>query len=153
MAERNRHNENGGGPTAPPGIDLDAARLALAAQPFSRLVGARLAAFRAGEAVLDVPVRADLLQQNGFVHGGVLAYTADNAVTFAGGSVLGPSVLTGGLSITYLRPASGDLLRARATVAHAGRRQAVCRCDVFAVDGDQSTLCAVAQGTVVGVSG
>ena len=31
-------------------------------------------------------------QQNGFPHGGVLAYAADNAITFAAGTV----VLTGG---------------------------------------------------------
>lgn len=79
----------------------------LAAQPFSRLVGARLVQFQPGEAVLEIPVRQELLQQNGFVHGGVLSYAADNALTFAGGTVLGPNILTSEYKINYLRPAVG----------------------------------------------
>ena len=131
-------------------LDLDAARRGLAAQPFSELVGARVAEFADGVAVLEIDIRDDLCQQNGFVHGGVLCYAADNALTFAAGTVLGPELLTGGLSIEYLRPARGRLLRARANVVHAGRRKAVCRCDVSTVDesGAEVTV-AVAQGTIM----
>ncbi|BDG59515.1 PaaI family thioesterase [Caldinitratiruptor microaerophilus] len=122
----------------------------LAAQPFSRLVGARLVQFQPGEAVLEIPVRQELLQQNGFVHGGVLSYAADNALTFAGGTVLGPNVLTSEYKINYLRPAVGEKLIGRATVVHAGKRQAVCRCDVFVAKGSaEEVLCATAQGTIV----
>lgn len=32
------------------------------------------------------PLRDEHLQQHGFVHGGVISYLADNALTFAGGS-------------------------------------------------------------------
>ena len=126
---------------------------ALESQPFSALVGTRLASLTEGEAVLEVPIRTELLQQNGYVHGGVISYVADNALTFAGGSVLGPAVLTSEYKINYLRPASGEVLVARASVVHAGKRQAVCRCDVFAVDaGGEETLCAAAQGTIVSVA-
>ncbi|MFE9922467.1 PaaI family thioesterase [Streptomyces sp. NPDC005774] len=106
-----------------------------------------------GAATLEIDVRAELHQQNGFLHGGVLSCAADNALTFAGGTVLGPYVLTGGFSIQYLRPATGRTLRARAEVVHAGRRQAVVRCDLHTLDDDgAATLCAVAQGTVLPVS-
>ena len=133
-------------------FDLTMARKALESQPFSRLIGARLSAFGDGVATLEIDIREDLQQQNGFVHGGVLAYAADNALTFAGGAALGPAVLTGGLSIQFVRPATGRVLRARAEVVQAGRRQAVVRCDVLTVadDGTES-LCAVAQGTVLAV--
>ncbi|OEJ61567.1 thioesterase [Streptomyces agglomeratus] len=132
------------------GFDLATARKVLDSQPFSRLLGARITAFGDGAAVLELDIRDELLQQNGFLHGGVLAYAADNALTFAGGSALGPAVLTGGFSIQYVRPATGTTLIARATVVHGGRRQAVCRCDLFAVDGEGAeTLCAVVQGTVL----
>ncbi|SDO20319.1 PaaI family thioesterase [Actinacidiphila guanduensis] len=135
-----------------PKLDLDTARATLDSQPFSRLLGARITAFGDGSAVLEVPVRDDLRQQNGFLHGGVLGYAADNAITFAAGSVLGPAVLTGGVSIQYLRPAAGATLSARAHTVQAGRRQAVCRCDLYAVDETGTeTLCAVAQGTVLRV--
>jgi uncharacterized protein (TIGR00369 family) len=125
----------------------------LESQPFSTLLGARLAEISEGKAVLEVPIRAELFQQDGFVHGGAVSYLADNALTFAGGSVLGPRVLTSEYKINYLKPARGRTLVARASVVQAGRRQAVCRCDVFAAgaNGDE-TFCATAQGTIVSVA-
>lgn len=124
-------------------------RQVLDAQPFSRLIGTELASFSEKGAVLEIPIREDLLQQNGFVHGGVLSYAADNALTFAGGSALGPAVLTSEYKINFLRPASGEKLVVRATIVYAGKRQAVCRCDVFSVtEGGEEKLCATAQGTV-----
>ncbi|WP_419587029.1 PaaI family thioesterase [Streptomyces sp. Qhu-G9] len=128
---------------------LAAAREALAAQPFSSLLGARLVAFGEGEAVLELDIRDDLRQQNGFVHGGVLGYAADNALTFAAGTVAGPRLLTSGFTIDYLRPADGTLLRAHARVVRAGRTRVVCRCDLSTTDAEGArTLCAVAQGTI-----
>ncbi|GAA0900797.1 PaaI family thioesterase [Streptomyces thermoalcalitolerans] len=129
--------------------DLALARKVLAAQPFSKLLGARLVTFEEGEATLELDIRDDLRQQNGFLHGGVLAYAADNALTFAAGTVAGARLLTAGFTIDYLRPAEGALLRARARVVRAGRSRVVCRCDLSAVDDDGvETLCAVAQGTI-----
>ncbi|WP_327708090.1 PaaI family thioesterase [Streptomyces sp. NBC_00464] len=132
------------------GLDLRMAQKVLDSQPFSALVGARITAFGDGAATLEIDSRENLRQQNGFLHGGVLAYAADNALTFAAGTTLGPAVLTGGFSIQYLRPAIGTTLVARAEVVHTGRRQAVARCDLSVVGEDRTeTLCAVAQGTVL----
>ncbi|HNS50218.1 MAG TPA: PaaI family thioesterase [Anaerolineae bacterium] len=121
----------------------------LQTQPFSVLIGAEMTAFSPGHAELTIPVTAQLRQQHGFAHGGVLCYAADNALSFAGGSVLGPAILTSEFKINYLRPARGDRLVARASVVYAGRFQAVCRCDVFSVEAGEESLCAVAQGTIV----
>lgn len=124
------------------------AQTVLDAQPFSVLLGARITVFGGGEAVIEVDSRPDLEQQNGHLHGGVLAYAADNAITFAAGTVLGPAVLTGGVNIEYLRPARGRTLRARARVQHAGRRRAICTCELTMIGPDEkSGLCAIAQGT------
>lgn len=132
------------------GVTLELATKVLEGQPFSTLLGTRLTSFGRGEATLELDIRDDLLQQDGYVHGGVLAYAADNAITFAGGSSLGPSVLTSGLTISYLRPASGARLIARAHVIHTSRRQATCRCDLTVHDDDgTATLCAAAQGTII----
>ena len=126
----------------------------LDAQPFSSMIGTKLVSFSEEGAVLEIPIREELLQQNGFVHGGVLSYAADNALTFAGGSALGPAVLTSEYKINFLRPASGQTLVARATVVYAGKRQAVCRCDVFAVaESGVEKLCATAQGTISSTAG
>jgi uncharacterized protein (TIGR00369 family) len=120
----------------------------LSLQPFSAMLNARLDAFAPGSAELSVPVAPALLQQHGFVHGGVLSYLADNALTFAGGSVLGDSV-TSEFKINYLRPAKdAERLLAAATVVGSGKTQAVCRCDIFVLRGGERTLCAAAQGTI-----
>ncbi len=120
----------------------------LALQPFSELLRAELTAFSTGHAELTVPIRAVLAQQHGFVHGGVVSYAADNAVTFAGGSVLGPAVVTSGLLVQYVRPARGSKLRALADVVSVTASQAVVRCEVLVCGDDGEVLCAVAQGTV-----
>lgn len=130
-------------------LDLDLARKVLQAQPFSALVGARLTAFGDGRAVLEVDVRDELRQQYGVLHGGVLGYAADNAITFAAGTAAGADLITAGYSIDYLKPADGVLLRADARVVRAGRTRVVCRCDLATVDAEGAeTLVAVAQGSV-----
>ncbi|MBO1331254.1 PaaI family thioesterase [Streptomyces sp. VRA16 Mangrove soil] len=135
-----------------PDFDLGMAQKALESQPFSRLLQARITEFGDGVATLELDIRPELHQQNGFVHGGVLAYAADNALTFAAGASLGPSVLTSGFSIQYVRPAQGTTLSARAEVVNAGRRQAVVRVDLSVRDeAGAQKVCAVAQGTVLTV--
>jgi uncharacterized protein (TIGR00369 family) len=119
----------------------------LAAQPFSVLIGAELTALEPGRAEIVIPIKQELKQQHGFAHGGIVCYAADNALTFAGGSVLGDS-LTLEFKINYTRPAVGAKLIARATVISQGKTQAVCRCDVFAVAEGEEKLCAAAQGTI-----
>jgi len=121
----------------------------LAQQPFSALLGAQLDVFESGRAQLSLPITARLQQQNGFVHGGVISYLADNALTYAGGSVLGSNVLTSEFKINYLRPAAGaQRLVAIANVVGSGKTQAVCRCDIFLDRDGELKLCAAAQGTI-----
>lgn len=86
---------------------LEVGRRVLAAQPFSVWLGAELTAFSPAGAELALVVRPEHLQQHGFVHGGVVSYLADNALTYAGGGALGPSVVTAEYKINYVRPASG----------------------------------------------
>jgi uncharacterized protein (TIGR00369 family) len=123
-------------------------RSVLQSQPFSLMIGAELTVFAEGRAEIRIPINDSLKQQHGFVHGGVISYAADNALTFAGGSMLGAGVVTSEFKINYLRPAMGDCLIARASVIYAGKNQAVCRCDVFCADGQEERLCATSQGTI-----
>ncbi|MCP3100363.1 PaaI family thioesterase [Myxococcus sp. K15C18031901] len=126
----------------------------LAQQSFSQMMGTKLTRLTLSEAVLELPLREDMKQQHGFAHGGVLSYMADNALTFAGGIAMkGAPVVTSEFKINYVRPAVGTRLIARARPVHVGRRQAVCQCDVFAVDSERETLVAVAQGTISAMGG
>ena len=123
-------------------------RQALASQPFSQLLGAELTALQPGVVELQLPLTVQLQQQHGFAHGGVLSYLADNALTFAGGTAMRVPVVTAEFKINYLRPGVGERLIARARAVHVGRSQAVCSCEVFALQDGAEKLCALAQGTI-----
>lgn len=120
----------------------------LASQPFSVLMGAQLTVLERGNAVLILPIRQELAQQYGFTHGGVVSYLADNALAFAGGTVLEGAALTAEMKINYLRPALGEALIARAEVVYRGQTLAVVRCDIFALNAGEEKICAAAQGTI-----
>jgi uncharacterized protein (TIGR00369 family) len=133
---------------------IEIAQRVLNLQPFSRLIGAVVRRYERGAVELYIPLRDDFLQQHGFVHGGVISYAADNALAFAGGSVLGHAVVTSEFKLNFVRPARGKALVARASVIHAGSHQAVCRCDVTVEpfeggrDDSKESLCATSQGTI-----
>lgn len=124
------------------------ARQAISSQPFSSLIGAWVESYGNGIADLRVAIRDELRQQHGFVHGGVVSYLADNALTMAGALALGPQVVTSEFKINYLRPAVSGVLLARAAPVNAGKTQVVCRCDILCEDENGQKLVAVAQGTI-----
>lgn len=128
---------------------LQMGREVLAQQPFSQLLGARLDELRPGHCILSVDLVDQLKQQNGFAHGGVISYLADNALTFAGGTAMQVPVVTSEFKLNYVRPGIGRQLVARAEAVHVSKSQAVCRCDVLAVQDDGTEkLVAMAQGTI-----
>jgi len=139
---------SGGDAQVSPEAFLAMGRGVLASQPFSVLIGAEMHALSPGKVDLQLPLTAQLKQQNGFAHGGIVSYMADNALTFAGGTALRVPVVTSEFKINYVRPAVGDRLVARAKAVHTGSSQAVCTCEVFAVTGGVEKLCALAQGTI-----
>ncbi|MDT8998600.1 PaaI family thioesterase [Paucibacter sp. APW11] len=135
--------------TVSPEVFLAMGREVLGQQAFSTLLGAELTALSPGQVELRLALTDQLKQQNGFAHGGVISYLADNALTFAGGTAMQVPVLTSEFKINYVRPGVGDRLIARASALAVSKSQAVCRCEVFALSGGEEKLCALAQGTIV----
>lgn len=119
----------------------------LRSQAFSRLLGTELLEFGDGRAVLALDIQPDHTQQNGFAHGGILAYLVDNAATFAAATVIGPRLLTSGMGVEYLRPATGSRLIATAQVTGSTRRRAVATCTI--TDGDRIVAVGQATATVL----
>lgn len=122
------------------------AQAVLAAQPFSTMMGTTLSQY--GDAGVTLELKPEHLQQHGYVHGGVQCYLADNALTFAGGQMLGPAVLTAGVSLTYLRPAVGERLIARASVQAATSRSAITQVEISAVKDGVEYVCSVGSGNI-----
>lgn len=122
----------------------------LARQPFSALLKTEATQASAdGRCEFRISIDGNLMQHLGTVHGGVLGYAADTALTFAAGIAYGIPVITSEFKINFLRPVVGELLIARGQVVYKGRSQAVTRCDLFGVKDGTEKLCATAQGTIV----
>ena len=128
---------------------LEIGRQILASQPFSQMLGTQMDEFSEGYVQISLALRPELLQQYGIAHGGVICYLADNALSFAGGSVFGLGVITSEFKINYLKKAQGERLVAQAKVVSKGSRQAVSTCEIWVVNGEEKVLCALAQGTIV----
>ena len=128
---------------------LDQGKQVIARQPFSSLLGAELIKFRPGYAEIHLQIDDRLRQQRGIVHGGVLSYLVDNALTFAGGSVLGEACATLEMKVNYLRPAKEGRLVARASLVSSGKKKAVTRCEIYQLADSAETLVAAAQGTII----
>lgn len=90
------------------------------------------------------------MQQDGFVHAGVVAAMADHTAGAATGTQAqaGEVVLTVEFKINLLRPAVGERLRCRAEVLRAGRQLTVAESEVFACRGSEEKLVAKALVTL-----
>lgn len=110
-------------------------RDSLARQTFLRLLGAEATLVEPGHVVIEVPFRADLCQQNGFLHAGVLTSVADSACGYASLTLMpeGSDVLSVEFKVNLLAPAVGEVFRADARVVRSGRTLTVCQAEVTAV--------------------
>lgn len=120
-----------------------------------RLIGARLTTVEPGRCVIELPVRDDLTQQHGFVHGGVVGMIADSAGGYAGFTLMpaDASVLTVEFKINMLAPAAGDMLVATGEILKPGRTLSIVRADVVALQGERQTRVATMQQTLMVMHG
>src|SRR6185369_4393645 len=103
----------------PPDPDFEArVRKSFERQVFMATLGARLAVVEAGRVAIEIPFRADLTQQHGFLHAGVIASVADSACGYAALSLMpsGVAVLSVEFKINLMKPAAGTLFRAAGQV-------------------------------------
>ncbi|HEY0811316.1 MAG TPA: PaaI family thioesterase [Longimicrobiales bacterium] len=121
-------------------------RDSFAAQQLMTTVGARLTRVVPGECEIRVPFHADLTQQHGFLHAGVVAAALDSACGYAALSLMpeGVGVLTIEFKTNLLAPARGDELIARGSVVRAGRTITVCQGEaVMLSDGAETSVAAM----------
>jgi len=127
-------------------------RDSLERQSFLRLLGAEASLVEAGHVVIEVPFRADLCQQNGFLHAGVLTSVADSACGYAALTLMpeGSDVLSVEFKVNLLAPAVGEVFRADARVVRSGRTLTVCQAEVSAVRaGHDDVPVALMQATMI----
>lgn len=124
-------------------------------QVVMRTLGASLERVAPGEVEIALPYRADLTQQHGFLHAGVIATIADSACGYAAFSLMPAEagVLSIEFKINLLAPAAGERFVARGHVVRAGRTITTCTADVFASQEGGEKLVATMLGTMMTVQG
>ena len=125
-----------------------------AKQTIMGLIGAELTRVEPGIVEITLPYRADLAQQHGYLHAGIVTTIADSACGYAAYSLMPPNseVLSVEFKVNLLRPAKGETFTAVAEVVKAGKTLTVVRADVFGVDGDRRELVATMLGTMICLS-
>lgn len=134
-----------------PSFAADVSR-SFARQPIMNLIGAKLSLVEPGVVEITLPYRADLAQQHGYLHAGVVTTIADSACGYAAYSLMpaGSEVLSVEFKVNMLRPAQGVEFVARAEVIKTGRTLTVVRADVFGMDDKGNReLVATMQGTMI----
>ncbi len=124
-------------------------------QSIMALIGARLTQVEPGRVEIELPYRADLCQQDGFLHAGITSTIADSAGGYAAFSLMpaDASVLTAEFKINLLAPADGELLRACGRVLRPGRTLTVCDVEVFAIKNGETKPCAKLLQTLMCLQG
>lgn len=125
-------------------------RKRFAQQPYNLSIGAEVTDVQPGRVEVIVPARDDLIQHNGYFHGGLIAGLADIAGGFAGWSLVAPDqgMLTVEYKLNIVAPGLGHQLRAVGEVVSRGRSIIVTRIDVFGMRNDEPVLCTTALQTL-----
>ncbi len=126
-------------------------RASYALQSVMATLGAELTRVEPGEVEIELPYRADLAQQHGFLHAGVLATVLDSACGYAAFTLMpaDAGVLSVEFKVNLLSPATGTRLLARAHVLRAGRTISVCQADGFMLQDGVEKHVVIMTGTMM----
>lgn len=137
----------GAGPA--PLVDAALFREIVKMQPFTRWTGLEVLRVEHGFVETRMKLRKeDMVQHHGFLHGGLIAFMADNVCAYAAATTVG-DVLTAQFQVNYVSPGVGDAFIARGQVVKAGKRQVVTRADIVAVSDQGEKLVAVASAVIL----
>ena len=120
-------------------------------QAAMRTLGAVVNLVEPGEVEIEMPYRADLTQQHGFVHGGIVTAIVDSACGYAAFSLSAPdtAVLTVEYKVNFVAPAKGERLVARGEVVRPGATVTVCKGNVLAYEDGEEKLVATMLTTLI----
>lgn len=120
-------------------------------QPAMHLIGATLTTVKPGLCEVEMARKAEVTQQHGFVHGGIVGMIADSAAGYAAYSLFpaDATVLTVEYKMNLMAPADGDRMLARAQVTRHGRTLTIVAFDVFAEKSGKMLHCATGLATMM----
>lgn len=130
-------------------------RASFAAQPAMRTMGVRIDDVAPGEVWLSLPFDAELTQQHGFLHAGVVTSAMDTAAGFAAYTLMPEEagVLTVELKASFMAPARGRRFNIHARVLKPGRTLIFTEAVARAIDGEDACEIARLSATMMVVQG
>ena len=133
-------------------MPLERIRASFDRQGFMRKLGATLESVEPGIVTITCSSDAELTQQHGLLHGGVVASLIDVACGYAALSVMPADreVLTVEFKVHFLKPAKTERVIAEGRVVQAGRTLIVCEGSAF--DATRTVLLARMTATMMSVA-
>lgn len=131
-------------------------RDSFARQAVMTTLGVALDTVSPGHVVLSMPFRADLTQQHGFLHAGIVTTVLDSACGYAAFSLMAEDaeVLTVEFKSNFLRPAAGDHFRFDGQVLKSGRSLIVAEGRAYALrEAGEETLISSMSATLMAIEG
>lgn len=130
-------------------------RRSFARQGAMAFLGVEIGALGPGHCELRLPFRAEIAQQHGYFHGGIVGMLADTAGGYAAYTLMAAeaSILTAEYKINLLAPAEGELLIAQGRVIKPGRTLSISAAEVYVEKSGRRTLCALMQQTLMAIHG
>lgn len=126
-------------------------RASFARQRAMQTIGAILTAVEPGAVEIELPFNAELTQQHGFMHGGIVAAALDSACGYAAYTLMpaDAAVLSIEYKVNMLAPAKGELIKIRAEVKRAGQNITVSAADAWALENGHSKLVSTMLATII----
>ncbi len=122
----------------------------IAANMFLKYLGMQSVHVAAGEFEGRLEIEQHHLQQDNFVHGGVIASMLDIASGFASYSLLQPPqrCLTVEIKVSYLNPGVGRILQCKGWVIKSGSRLHFVESEVYYLNENNKKIVAKASATM-----
>jgi uncharacterized protein (TIGR00369 family) len=119
------------------------------------LLGAVLGGIEPGMVEIELPFRAELSQQHGFFHAGMVSTVADSAGGYAAYTLFpaDASVLTVEFKVNLIAPADGERVRAVGQVIRSGRTLTICELRAYVYKNGRETQCLHGMSTLMCMAG
>jgi len=130
-------------------------RASFARQRVMSTIEAQLMSVSPGEVIIELPFRADLTQQDGYLHAAIVTAIADSACGYAAHSLTpaGSGILTVEYKVNFVAPAAGRTFTAYGRVTKPGRTLTVTTGEVVANTDTGPKTVAIMLATMMTMSG
>lgn len=122
-------------------------------QSMMKTLGASIHRIEKGKVIIEAPILASNLQQQGYGHAGLTFSIGDSSAGYSALTLLpeDQEVMTAEIKINLLSPADGDFLQAEGRVVKQGKRLFVVSSEIHSFKDGKKNLIAIMQGTMVPV--